>query len=81
MNSFLRNGSLSRRAFLRGLGVCVALPVCVALGALARLTETQVLLPPWMLGATAALTMGMALASGLAALRSLRLVEPVTLLR
>jgi putative ABC transport system permease protein len=40
-----------------------------------------VLLPPWLLGLGAGLTLAMALLSGLAALRSLRLVEPITLLR
>ncbi len=62
-------------------GICLALPVSLGLAEAARLTETKVLLPPWMLAATAALTMSMALLSGTAALRSLRLVEPVTLLR
>ena len=41
----------------------------------------QVLLPPWLLGLGSGLTLAMALLSGLAALRSLRLVEPITLLR
>ena len=38
-------------------------------------------LPPWLFALGSGLTLGMALLSGLAALRSLRLVEPITLLR
>src|SRR5262249_41899346 len=63
------------------IGVAIAVPICIGLGELAMLTKTQVLLPPMLLAATAALTMAMALLSGLMALRSLRMVEPVTLLR
>jgi hypothetical protein len=40
-----------------------------------------VLLPGWLLGTAGILTLGMALLSGLAALRSLRHVEPAALLR
>jgi putative ABC transport system permease protein len=62
-------------------GISLALP---AIFGLAHLVDTQgarVLLPPRLLLATAAVTLTMALLSGLAALRSLRLVEPATLLR
>ena len=41
----------------------------------------RVLLPWWLIGSAAGVTLTMALLSGLAALRSLRLVEPITLLR
>ena len=41
----------------------------------------KVLLPVWLLAGAAAVTLVMALLSGLAALRSLRLAEPATLLR
>ena len=41
----------------------------------------KVLLPSWLLGIAAAVTMVMAALSGLGALRSLRLAEPATLLR
>ena len=41
----------------------------------------RVLLPPWLFALGTGLTLGMALSAGLAALRSLRLVEPITLLR
>jgi hypothetical protein len=38
-------------------------------------------LPLWLMALGSCLTVGMALSSGLAAWRSLRLVEPITLLR
>lgn len=62
-------------------GILLALPVIFALAACVTAAGARVLLPPWMFGLGCGLTMAMALFSGLAALRSLRLVEPVTLLR
>ena len=41
----------------------------------------KVLLPPWLLIGASIITMTMAMLSGLYALRSLRHIEPVTLLR
>ena len=72
---------LAKSFWIGVVGVCVALPVSLSLAEAARLLETKVLLPHWVLAGSAALTMGMALLSGVAALRSLRLVEPVSLLR
>lgn len=72
---------LAKSFWIGVVGVCVALPVSLGLAEAARLLDTKVLLPPWVLTGAAALTMGMALLSGVAALRSLRLVEPVSLLR
>jgi len=72
---------LSKSFWIGVVGVCMALPVSLGLAEAARLLETKVLLPHWVLAGSAALTMGMALLSGVAALRSLRLVEPVSLLR
>jgi putative ABC transport system permease protein len=70
------------QSFWVGLfGVALAVPVIFLLGACANLAGARVLLPPWLFAAGNALTMAMALLSGLAALRSLRLVEPITLLR
>ena len=70
------------QSFWVGLfGVALAVPVIFALGACANFAGARVLLPPWLFAAGNALTMAMALLSGLAALRSLRLVEPITLLR
>lgn len=62
-------------------GIALAMPVIFLLGAAANFAGARVLLPPWLFAGGNALTMAMALLSGLAALRSLRLVEPITLLR
>lgn len=70
------------QSFWVGLfGVALAMPVIFTLGACANLANARVHLPAWLLLAGGGLTMLMALLSGLAALRSLRLVEPITLLR
>jgi putative ABC transport system permease protein len=70
------------QSFWVGLaGVGIALPVVFFLAQGADALGAKVLLPPWLLGSAAAVTMSMALLSGLAALRSLRLVEPAALLR
>ena len=47
----------------------------------ADLIRTKVLLPSWLVVFTLGLTLVMALVSGVAALRSLRQIEPATLLR
>jgi putative ABC transport system permease protein len=62
-------------------GVMLALPAILGLGTLANSTGAKCDLPPWLLAAGAAATMLTALLSGLAALRSLRQMEPMTLLR
>ncbi len=62
-------------------GAALALPAIFGLGAGADTLGAKVLLPIWLLAGGAALTMTMAVVSGLAALRSLRLAEPITLLR
>jgi putative ABC transport system permease protein len=72
---------LAKSFWIGVVGIGVALPLALGLAEAARLLETKVLLPPWVLVGAAMLTMGMALLSGVAALRSLRLVEPVSLLR
>lgn len=70
------------QAFLVGvIGTCLALPAVYALAQVADGLTVQVLLPWWLLTSAAAVTLVMALASGLFALRSLRDVEPATLLR
>ncbi len=63
------------------IGVCLALPAVYLLAQLADRLTVQVLLPWWLLCGAAAVTLIMALGSGLLALRSLRQVEPATLLR
>jgi putative ABC transport system permease protein len=62
-------------------GVFLALPTVFLLGALANRLGAKVLLPFELLGFAVGVTMFMALISGLAALRSLRQIEPVALLR
>ncbi len=63
-------------------GVLVAVPLIVGLGQLmAVLIGAQMLLPWWLLGTFLGLTVLMAMLSGLATLRSLRLMDPVMLLR
>jgi putative ABC transport system permease protein len=70
------------QSFWVGLaGVCIALPTVFFLAQGADALGAKVLLPLWLLGSAAAVTMTMALLSGLAALRSLRLAEPAALLR
>jgi putative ABC transport system permease protein len=62
-------------------GIGLALPMIFAMAAGGDSAGARVLLPPWLLATGAGVTLAMALLSGLAALRSLRLVEPITLLR
>jgi putative ABC transport system permease protein len=62
-------------------GIGLALPLIYALAAGGESAGAPVLLPVWLLGLGSGLTLAMALLSGLAALRSLRLVEPISLLR
>jgi putative ABC transport system permease protein len=70
------------QSFWVGLaGVGLALPATAGLAGLAGGLGARVLLPSWLWGLAVAVTLVMALLSGLAALRSLRLVEPATLLR
>ncbi|MBI2808191.1 MAG: FtsX-like permease family protein [Planctomycetes bacterium] len=69
------------QAFLVGLsGIIVSLPVIFGIAYLGNVVA-KVMLPPELLGGAFAITMTMAMCSGLFALRSLRHVEPVTLLR
>jgi len=64
------------------LGVAVGLPTMYALARTAEVAANlRVALAPWLLGSVAVVTLLMALASGLAALRILRQVEPANLLR
>ena len=62
-------------------GIALAVPLIIALASGADSAGAPVLLPPWLFALGSSLTLLMALCSGLAALRSLRLVEPITLLR
>jgi putative ABC transport system permease protein len=62
-------------------GIALALPVVFLMAQLADALGTKVLLPPWLLGGTALITLIMALLAGLCGLRSLRQAEPAALLR
>jgi putative ABC transport system permease protein len=64
------------------VGVALAVPAVYALAFLAdHYAQLNVDTHLWIVGSAAAITLVMAMLSGLAALRSLRLVEPATLLR
>jgi putative ABC transport system permease protein len=70
------------QAFVVGTaGILLALPGVFALALVIDRLEVGVLLPAWLLGGTVVVTLGMALLSGVAALRSLRLLDPAQLLR
>jgi putative ABC transport system permease protein len=62
-------------------GILLAVPAVFTLAQGAELLGVRVLLPLWLLLATAAVTLAMALLSGLAALRLLWRMEPAILLR
>src|ERR1019366_5288724 len=62
-------------------GIAAAFPAIFGIAYIGGEIGAKVLLPPELLIGAAVITMTMAMLSGLAALRSLRLVEPVTLLR
>jgi putative ABC transport system permease protein len=62
-------------------GVGLALPLAELLAAVANGLDTRVRLAWWLVAGAAAVTMAMALLSGLVALRSLRLLPPAQLLR
>jgi putative ABC transport system permease protein len=62
-------------------GIVLALPAVFALAQCAEVLGVTVLLPAWLLASTVAVTMAMALLSGLTALRLLWSMEPAILLR
>jgi putative ABC transport system permease protein len=63
------------------IGVLIGLVVVFGLKLAAEYAGAQVILPAWLLIATAITTMTMALLAGLVALRSVRTIEPMSLLR
>ena len=74
--------TIQSQAFCVGvIGVLTALPAVLVLGRLAVLCGAQVQLPPWLLAGAGVITLVIALLSGLWSQRSLRLVEPASLLR
>jgi putative ABC transport system permease protein len=69
------------QSFWVGLaGIAIAIPLILVLAFLGNL-GAKVLLPWWLWAASILITMTVALFSGLLALRTLRHIEPVTLLR
>lgn len=72
---------MSQSFWVGVIGVAIALPAVFALAVVADRLGVRVLLPMKLLGAAAGVTMFMAISSGLLALRTLRQVEPATLLR
>ena len=70
------------QAFWMGVaGVALALPLIYALAAGTSFLNITILLPAWLLLATVAVTVLMALASSVAALRLLQRIQPAVLLR
>ncbi len=63
------------------LGVGLAYPICLGLSQAALSQGIEAKLPPWLLAATAAFVVAVAVAAGSWALRSLRGAEPELLLR
>ena len=63
------------------IGVGLALPAALGVARLVQKWDIEMILSPLLLSLTAALTIVMALVSGLTALRSLKHAEPASLLR
>ncbi len=73
---------MSQSFWVGVLGVVVGIPTMYGLARAAEVAANlRVSLAPWLLGSVAVVTLGMALSSGVAALRILRQVEPANLLR
>jgi putative ABC transport system permease protein len=72
---------LSQSFWIGVLGLALSVPAVYGLAHVAGLAGARVLLAGWLQGAVAAITLVMAMGSGLFALRSLRLIEPANLLR
>jgi putative ABC transport system permease protein len=70
------------QSFWVGLfGICLAWPASIGSAQVIEALGARILVPIWLSGAAAALTMVMALSSGLLSLRSLHLAQPAGLLR
>ncbi|HEY7156454.1 MAG TPA: ABC transporter permease [Gemmataceae bacterium] len=77
----LRRLVLGQSFWVTLAGLTLALPLTVILARIARPMNVEVLLPLWLLAGVGGLTLAVGLVSGTAALRSLRLADPATLLR
>ena len=71
---------LAQSLWVGVIGIALAVPIVYGIQYGADVLGAKVLLRPWLLASAVSITLTMALLSGLAALRSLRLVEPATLL-
>jgi putative ABC transport system permease protein len=72
---------LAQSFWVGTVGLAIGVPVSLGLGWLLGFVGTKLLLPTWLVGSVAATAMATVFASGLFALRSLRLVQPAELLR
>jgi putative ABC transport system permease protein len=72
---------VAQSLWVGGAGVLIALPVAYGAAYVVDLLGARAILPPLLMVGSAVATMAMAALSGLAALRSLRLIEPAQLLR
>jgi putative ABC transport system permease protein len=63
------------------IGVTLSFPAVLGLKELAKLAGANVLLEPWLLSSSAGVTMVVAMVAGFFALRSVRKIEPMSLLR
>jgi putative ABC transport system permease protein len=72
---------MAQAFWVGAIGIVLALPAVYGLAEVADRLGVQVRLPWWLLMGASGVTMVMALGAGLLALRSLRKVEPATLLR
>jgi putative ABC transport system permease protein len=72
---------LSQSFWVGFIGTVLAYPTVLGLAKLAEVVGVKVLLPTELLLAAAGITMAMAMIAGLMALRSVRKIEPMTLLR
>jgi putative ABC transport system permease protein len=74
--------SVLSQSFWVGIaGIVIAMPMIFLLASVGSEVGAKILLPLWLLAGSVVVTMTMAMLSGLWALRSLRLVQPVNLLR
>jgi putative ABC transport system permease protein len=72
---------LAQSGWVGGLGIGLAVPLALAVQALAASRGVSVDFPGWLLAGGSAVTVAVSLVSGLFALRALRLSEPAQLLR
>ncbi len=77
----LRHLVMAQSFWVALAGVGLAIPAIFGLARIADTFDVAVALPTWLLGGTAAVTVLMAILSGLVSLRSLRRTEPALLLR